>query len=239
MIEWALAAVTGLIAGVVHVVSGPDHMAAVLPFAVDAPKRSIRLGLLWGVGHGLGVVVLGLLFMGLRQVAAVELISQVSELLVGALLVILGVWALRRSRVVVVHHHRHDHHQPVPREAAEGHAHPHVHFNDPTVDSVRHPTEGRHARHHHSTLGFGFIHGLAGAGHLIVASPIIALSAGAAGVYLVSYLVGGMGAMSVFACLAGALVRRPAWIPGALQVAGVGSMIIGLFWMTSFALAFV
>ena len=235
MIEWGLAILTGLIAGVFHVVSGPDHMAAVLPFAVDAPKRSLRLGLLWGVGHGIGVVALGLLFMAVRQVATVEWISHASELLVGVLLVVLGIWALYRSRFVVVHHHPHDH--AVADDAQAGHAHPHVHFNDPTVDEARHSVDGRHQRHHHSTLGFGFIHGLAGAGHLVVASPIIALTPAAAALYLGSYLVGGVLAMSAFAYLAGSLVRRPSWIPAALQVAGVSSMVVGVVWMTSFALA--
>ena len=230
MIEWALAAGTGLLAGVVHVVTGPDHMAAVLPFAVDAPKRSGRLGLLWGVGHGLGVLVLGAIFMALRQVVTVAWIAQASELLVGVLLVVVGLWALQRSRLVVVHRHGHVHED-------DHHAHHHVHFNDPTVGKERHPVEGRHRAHHHSTLGFGFIHGLAGAGHLIVASPLIALSPGAAGLYLLSYLIGGMTAMMAFARAAGALVRRPSWVPAALRVAGVGSVAIGIFWVTSFAFA--
>ena len=240
MIEWGLAILTGLVAGVIHVVSGPDHMAAVLPFAVDAPKRSLRLGLLWGVGHGLGVVVLGLIFVAFRQVATVEWISHASELLVGALLVVLGVWALYRSRVVVVHHHPHDHSSEHPTDQPEGgngHTHPHVHFNDPTVDDARHSKDGRHQRHHHSTMGFGFIHGLAGAGHLVVASPIVALTPMAAALYLGSYLLGGIGAMTAFAYLAGRLVRRPSWIPAALQIAGVSSVVVGVVWMTSFALA--
>ena len=235
MIEWVLAVGTGLTAGVFHVVTGPDHMAAVLPFAVDAPKRSVWLGVLWGIGHGLGVVALGLIFMALRGAEIVEWISGVSELVVGVLLVALGLWALRRSRLVVVHHHHHDHR---PTTAAEKpHAHPHVHFNDPTVGEVLHSVAGRHQTHHHSTVGFGFIHGLAGAGHLIVASPILALGTAASIVYLVSYLLGGMGAMMVFAYCAGALVRRTEWVPRALRYAGAASVLIGVFWVTSFALA--
>ncbi|MEM7679165.1 MAG: hydantoin utilization protein A [Myxococcota bacterium] len=198
VIEIVLAVATGLLAGGVHVVSGPDHMAAVLPFAVDAPKRALRLGLLWGVGHGVGVLVLGALFVVLRQVVDVEQISHVAEGLVGVLLVVLGLWALHRSRLVVVHHHPHAHGEEAPAPA-DHHAHPHVHFNDPTVGRDGHIEEGRHRFHHHSTVGFGFIHGLAGAGHLVVASPVIALGAWGAGVYLISYLVGGMGAMTAFA----------------------------------------
>ncbi|MEL7371829.1 MAG: hypothetical protein AAFN74_23095 [Myxococcota bacterium] len=247
MIEIILAMATGLLAGGVHVVSGPDHLAAVVPFAVDAPKRALRLGMLWGVGHGVGVLVLGAIFVALRQVVDVEQISHWAEGLVGILLVLLGLWALRRSRLVVVHHHVHTHQEEVRQEdghRAEGvapadkdeHAHHHVHFNDPTVGRDQHIAEGRHRFHNHSTMGFGFVHGLAGAGHLVVASPVIALGAWGASAYLLSYLVGGMGAMTIFAYGAGALVRRPTWIPHALRVAGAGSVVVGLFWMTTFSI---
>ena len=230
------AIMTGLVAGLLHVVSGPDHLAAVLPMAVDAPRRSVRLGVLWGIGHGLGVIGLGGLFFAFRSVTDIAWISFSSELIVGVLLVALGVWALRRSRLVVVHHHAHEH--PPPPSDKPGptpHAHPHVHFNDPTVDRPQHVEKGQHRFHHHSTLGFGFIHGLAGAGHLVVAMPMLALSAALGVVYLVSYLAGGMAAMMGFAYCAGALVRKPAWIPTALRMAGLGSMVVGLFWISSFA----
>ena len=252
MSELVLVIGTGLVAGVLHVVSGPDHMAAVLPYAVDAPKRSTTLGILWGLGHGLGVVGLGALFVVLRFFVApdsventIQWISQGSELLVGVLLVALGLWALRRSRWVVVHHHTHDH-PPKPVVSADdvntqggghAHAHPHVHFNDPTVGKPRHTTDGRHLTHHHSTLGFGFIHGLAGVGHLLAASPMLVLGTAMSGLYLASYLLGGMAAMTGVAYFAGALVRKPAWIPSALRLAGAGSVAIGLFWVTSFVFA--
>lgn len=228
--ELLLAIGTGLVAGLVHVVSGPDHLAAVLPFAVDAPKRSLKLGLFWGVGHGLGVILLGIGFLLLREIAPIEAVSQTSELLVGVLLVGLGIWALRRSRLVVVHAHEHAHDE-------DGHVHPHVHVADPSVDSEAHPTEGKHERHHHSTLGFGFVHGLAGVGHLIVASPLLALGKLAAGLYLGSYLFGGVVAMAIFARLAGALAGRPKRLPIALRIAGASSVLVGLFWVSSFAFA--
>lgn len=230
MMELTLAIGTGLVAGLVHVVSGPDHLAAVLPFAVSRPQRALRVGLYWGMGHGLGVILLGLGFLALREIAPIEQISEASELLVGVLLVGLGIWALRRSRLIVVHAHDHDHDR-------EEHAHPHVHVADPSVDADDHPVAGRHDRHHHSTLGFGFVHGLAGVGHLIVASPLLALGKLAAGLYLGSYLFGGVVAMAIFARLAGTLARRPSRVPGALRFAGVTSVGVGLFWVSSFAFA--
>lgn len=227
---WIVAAFTGLVAGMVHVLSGPDHLVAVLPFAVDRPARALRVGLFWGLGHGLGVLVLGLVFLAAQAYFDLDAISQAAEVLVGLLLIGVGLWALRRSRKLVLHTHAHDH-------DGDGHAHPHVHLDDPTVDDATHPSQGRHAKHSHSTLGFGFIHGVAGMGHLVGAGPLVALSGAAAGAYLVAYLAGGVVAMTAFAALAGQMIRRPRWVPRGLATAGVLSMGVGLFWVASFALA--
>lgn len=217
---------TGLVAGVLHVLSGPDHLAAVLPFAVSSPRRAARIGLFWGVGHGLGVVILGGVFLLTRQFLPIEELSAGAEILVGVLLVGLGLWAIRRSRVLVVHTHPHDH------DADGGHAHPHVHLKDPTVGKPSHEEHGTHLGHHHSTFGFGFLHGVAGLGHLVVASPLVALGFASAGAYLGAYLVGGVAAMTVFALVVGSALRRPAWIPTGLAAAGVTSVLVGLFWLS-------
>ena len=54
---------TGLSAGALHVVSGPDHLAVVAPLVAENPSKGFQLGFRWGLGHGLGVVILGLLGM--------------------------------------------------------------------------------------------------------------------------------------------------------------------------------
>ena len=61
-----LTILSGLAAGAAHVVTGPDHLAALAPIAVQDPGRAARLGLRWGLGHGLGVVVLGVIGMFAR-----------------------------------------------------------------------------------------------------------------------------------------------------------------------------
>lgn len=231
MMALVIAALTGLVAGTVHVLSGPDHLVAVLPFAVDRPGRALRVGLFWGLGHGLGVVVLGVLFLAARTYFDLDAISHAAEILVGLLLIGVGAWALQRSRKLVLHTHGHHH------DEDDHHAHPHVHLGDPTVDDPAHPKKGRHDEHNHSTLGFGFVHGVAGVGHLVGAGPLVALTGVSAGAYLASYLVGGVIAMTAFAALAGKLVRRPTWVPRGLATAGVLSVGVGLFWLGSFAFA--
>lgn len=92
-----LVIVSGLSAGAAHVVSGPDHLAALAPMAVDAPRKAAGLGFRWGLGHGLGALSLGLLGVVARQAFDLHAISAWAEFLVGFALVGVGVWALYRS----------------------------------------------------------------------------------------------------------------------------------------------
>ena len=43
-----IVALTGIVAGIVHVLTGPDHLAAVAPLAVRRPKRAWLPGVRWG-----------------------------------------------------------------------------------------------------------------------------------------------------------------------------------------------
>jgi hypothetical protein len=100
------ALLAGLAVGAAHAVTGPDHLAAVVPLSLDTPWRGARTGLAWGTGHGTGVALLALVALALREVFLVELVGAWSELAVGALLVVIGGWAIRRarpSRAVHVH----------------------------------------------------------------------------------------------------------------------------------------
>ena len=93
-----LTALTGALAGLIHVLSGPDHLAAVAPLAAAERRRGWLAGCRWGVGHASGVVVVGVLAVMLRDLLPpIEIISAWSERLVGVALIGVGLWALHRS----------------------------------------------------------------------------------------------------------------------------------------------
>jgi hypothetical protein len=81
----------------VHALSGPDHLSAVAPLVAGEPRRRWRMGLLWGIGHSLGVWIVGLLALALRGILPVAELSSWSERLVGAVLIGVGLWGLRRA----------------------------------------------------------------------------------------------------------------------------------------------
>lgn len=90
------AVLAGLAAGAVHVVSGPDHLAALGPDVSRAPSGALALGALWGLGHGAGVLLAAGFGRWLGAVIALERASAWAELSVGFVLVALGVRALTR-----------------------------------------------------------------------------------------------------------------------------------------------
>ncbi|MDD9934690.1 MAG: hypothetical protein OXT09_13865, partial [Myxococcales bacterium] len=130
--------ITGFVAGALHVVSGPDHLAAMAPIAAHDPKRATVLGLKWGLGHGLGALLLGLLGVLARGAIDVEAVAGWSEFLVGFMLVGIGLWAFHRARGLVVHAHAHEH-------DGDAHQHLHVHGRGVHEEHSGEPHEHSHA----------------------------------------------------------------------------------------------
>ena len=89
----------GLAAGLLHVFSGPDHLAAVAPLAADTERGQWKTGLQWGVGHTAGVLLIAVLLLLIRDQLPLEWISANSERLVGVALILVGAWGFRTARV--------------------------------------------------------------------------------------------------------------------------------------------
>ena len=99
------AALGGTFAGGLHAVTGPDHLAALLPLCVGRRwPRAAATGALWGIGHGLGAALIGALGFALRGGLNLDAVSVHMEVAVGiSLMVIGGTWcaAARRANLVV------------------------------------------------------------------------------------------------------------------------------------------
>lgn len=114
-----LAALAGLLAGLTHALAGPDHLSAVAPLVVGERRSGWGTGLLWGAGHSLGVWAMGLLALALRDVLPLEQVSSWSERLVGAVLIAVGLWGLRKAFAPRLQEEAHTHaHPPRARWAA-------------------------------------------------------------------------------------------------------------------------
>lgn len=227
-------ALAGLIAGSIHVLSGPDHLAAIAPLAVDSRSSRWRAGFTWGLGHTGGVVTVGLAALLLRELLPIEALSSWSERLVGVALIAVGLWGVRRATQLEVHRHVHSH-------EASTHAHIHVHARETAEAAERAPAphDAVPHRHTHTSFAFGILHGLAGSAHVLGVLPALALPTRfLSGVYLASYGIGSIAAMTAFAAIIGVLSTRASdggthLYRGLLYACSGAAVIIGGFWLAT------
>lgn len=178
----------GFVLGLTHAVEA-DHLAAVS--AIVSEKKNVFtsaiIGGFWGLGHTISLFVVGALVIFLKfQIS--ESVEAKLEAIVGGMLVLLGLNALRKLFTAKeIHAHSHEHGK---------HGHTHIHLHDSEKEKWHHRFSPR-------SVIIGMIHGLAGSAGLMlivipsIASPMIALfyilvfGAGSiAGMMLMSLLIG-------------------------------------------------
>ncbi|KAG1689075.1 hypothetical protein DVH05_002843 [Phytophthora capsici] len=86
---------TGLLLGLVHVLTGPDHLSALIVLSAGSSWRSCQLGMRWGCGHSTGLIVVTACFLALNQHLDVDTFGSYCDFMVGFLMMGLGLWSLR------------------------------------------------------------------------------------------------------------------------------------------------
>ena len=93
----------GLLSGGLHTISGPDHLAALLPPSVGKPGwYGLQLGATWGFGHAISAVSLGLCAFFLKgrissQFHFFQKLSAFTEIAVGFSLFAIGAVGLKEN----------------------------------------------------------------------------------------------------------------------------------------------
>ncbi len=222
--------IAALIASILHVITGPDHLAAVVPFAIESKKKAWKIGLFWGIGHLLGMILIGVLFFLFRELIPIEKISGYSEQLVGLVLIFIGVWSFYKLF-----------------KQDKKHKHLHVHANDDVTihKHEHHHHEHQNHTHHHdgikqgnfASLSVGFLHGLAGIAHFILFLPIASFDSKMDSVYYLSgTAIGILVAMTVFALVIGRMSsyakneHNEMLFKGIRLAGGLFAIIIGFYW---------
>ena len=207
---------TGLLAGLIHVLSGADHLIAMVPSAINSPKIALKNSFSWGLGHSSGVVLLTVLAIFIKDITPLNNFSNIAELLVGISLLFVGVYAIKNSFQLSIHTHSHKH--------ENGIAHRHYHF---------HMKEQKNNKHSHALTGIGLLHGIAGGSHFLAILPALALSLTNACAYLISYLIGSLISMNLFTCLISftTLNISQNFMKRLIAFAGGLSFSMGLFWI--------
>lgn len=211
----------GFVLGLRHALD-VDHLAAVSTLA--SRRRGVLgsslVGALWGLGHTLALLAVGVVVIALQTHVPTGL-ARGLELGVAAMLVGLGLqvlWTIRGGGRLHVHVHEHD---------GRRHVHAHVHRGDPPGGPD----------HHHVPRGrpllVGVVHGLAGGAAVMLAALAAIPSPPLAMAYLGVFGLGSIGGMVAMSALLGvplALVgRRSHRAAVAIRAAaGAGSIAVGL-----------
>ncbi len=188
----------GLVLGFKHATEA-DHVVAVSSI-VSEHRRITKvaiIGALWGAGHTITLVLVGLVVLLLR-VSIPETVANVLELAVALMIIGLSGTALTRALrgQQDVHMHQHAH---------GGWQHAHLHFHDGETD--HHKSES-HETHHVTRVGLkpllvGAMHGLAGSAALtlLVLTQVSSIALGLS--YLFIFGIGSILGMMLVSVLIG------------------------------------
>ncbi len=209
----------GLAAGLLHVFSGPDHLAAVAPLVADSARQPVlsetprheagrrrvdgwRTGLQWGIGHTIGVLLIAGLLLLLREQLPLDTISAYSERIVGVALILVGGWGIHSA----------------------------------WARTRRGPAEKPVHSHAGASFAMGALHGLAGSSHLFGVLPALAFATRTDSVlYLAGFGAGAICGMSAFAAAMGLLSTRFSrrHSSSLLYASSAAALVVGGFWIVN------
>jgi hypothetical protein len=88
---------TGMLFGLIHVLTGPDHLSALATLSAGSSWRSFALGIRWGCGHSIGLVVMAVVFIALDGKLDFSVLNEVTDILVGVFMIALGVYGIHEG----------------------------------------------------------------------------------------------------------------------------------------------
>lgn len=225
--------IMGILASMLHVWTGPDHLAAVTPLVFDSKKNHWQIGGAWGLGHLLGMLLIGVLYYMFKAYIPVDRISEYSEQIVGVILIGLGLWAFYRMKKVHEHHHIHPH---IHSDGFQDFVHGHEHNVDTHLHT--HPKEKSKNQNLITATGVGIVHGFAGISHFLLMLPALAFhSQWQSAQYLIGFAIGTVSAMIIFSYIIGKFHKLN---PNQHQHnvfknlrfwGGIVAIVVGVFWL--------
>ena len=225
----------GTLASMLHVISGPDHLAAVSPLVIESKRKAWKIGLSWGIGHITGMLLIGVLFLFFKEYIPLEKVSEYSDQLVGVVLIGIGFWSFygifKEKRT---HKHPHIHSEEKPYIHIHKHEHNHI------KSSHDHSHTKTTNQNSFSSFGIGFLHGLAGIAHFILLLPVLGFESNTDGFqYVLGFGIGTIIAMTAYAIVLSKLTsfskqqHNEVFFKGIRLAGGLFAIIIGIYWMVS------
>lgn len=90
-------ALAGMLFGLIHVLTGPDHLSALATLSAGSSWRSFALGIRWGCGHSIGLVIMAIIFIALDGNFDFSMLNLITDVLVGVFMIILGIYGVHEG----------------------------------------------------------------------------------------------------------------------------------------------
>lgn len=224
--------IAGILASILHVITGPDHLAAVAPFAIESKRKAWKIGLTWSLGHITGMAAIGILFMFFKSLIPIESISKYSEQIVGFVLIGIGIWSFYKI-FNTNYEHKHLHVHSVNKPIIHSHKHQH---------EIKKNHEHSHSKDlkqsHFASFSIGFLHGLAGIAHFLLFLPVLGFEKQLDSMlYVIGFCIGIIIAMTVFAFVIGKVAslskneHNAIFFKGIRLAGGLFAIVIGFYWL--------
>uniref|UniRef100_A0A6U5Y7S2 Urease accessory protein UreH-like transmembrane domain-containing protein n=1 Tax=Guillardia theta TaxID=55529 RepID=A0A6U5Y7S2_GUITH len=78
--------------GVLHVLTGPDHMSAIVTLSVGGRFRAVWMGAQWGLGHSAGLLIMYAVFRAVGGSIDLDKTGHFVDTLVGFVMIALGLY---------------------------------------------------------------------------------------------------------------------------------------------------
>jgi len=225
----------GLGFGIVHVLTGPDHMSALATICANvSPGKAFLLGIQWGIGHSIGLVLVAVILLAAMapvdededaddEIDVPENISNVLECFVGIFMILLGLfgcWAAFRKKSkqqygkeaeddIFMENNETalDEHAAKPAKSIT----PFSIIYDDEEEQIVPPGDSpaSFSTRTFITICIGIVHGVAGPGGVLGVLPAVSLhNWSLAMIYLMSFCVSSTFTMGTFAALYGVCSTR-------------------------------
>lgn len=188
----------------------PDHIAAISTLVEEDEKNPASVGLSWGIGHSIVILMLGTGFL-ITGIHIPDPIAMGFEFLAGLILVYLGLTALKEFLTPYLSIYRHSHG-----------SRRHDHYSFLGID-----VGYSHTHLHNTSLFVGFVHGFAGSGALVLLLAASAPTPLHGAIYLAAFTITTIIVVTVLSGLWGELLDNhlERHIRGA---AGMVSLAVGI-----------
>lgn len=214
----------GLAAGCLHTLAGADHLAALTPLTIGVSHlKASLLGALWGFGHSMGQLILGLGMVLLKDrfETLVPTLTRFGGTTVGIILVAIGVSGLVEG---MQGEHDHDH--------GHGHAHSHAPGAMEGGSMAMTMKDKDASSFKLATFATGVVYGLHPDALFVVIPALTLPTKLAAAAYILMFVLGTITAMGSYTAVIGAtskaIEERNQWLASKLSsVASLVALCVG------------